>query len=120
MNEIQFNATLVASKGGASINKSANCTLSMAGSQMVQQTQSIGTSVWVAVDVGNLAGVAAKLMIVNLDSTNYVQLAGDDAGAQLQDKIKAGLDFVLRSPVGTIYAKANTAACLIAVVAVDA
>jgi hypothetical protein len=118
-NETQYSASLQASKGGATINKAVSGYLTMSGSHMVQHTQSVGKDSWVAIDVGNLAGVPAKLMIVNLDSTNYVQLAGDDAGAQLQDKILQG-DFVLRSPTATIYAKANTAACLVAIVAVDA
>lgn len=119
-NEIQFSATVQANKGGASVNKSGSCTLNMAGSQMVQATQSIGTGTWTAISLGSLAGVPAKLMIINLDPTNYVQLAGDNAGAQLQDQLEPGGDFAVRSPVATIYAKAHTAACLIAVTAMDA
>ncbi|MDE2106985.1 MAG: hypothetical protein KGL39_57795 [Patescibacteria group bacterium] len=117
-NEIQFQGSLMASKNGTSINKNANANLSMAGSQMTQQTMNVPTA-WTLLVFGNLAGVPAKLMIKNLDPTNYVQLAGDNAGAQLQDKIQPGGDFVLRSPVGVIYAKANAAACLIEYAAMD-
>ena len=120
MNEIQFNATFRAAKLGAEVNKSANCTLTMAGTQMVQQTQSIPTTGWTSVSFGNLAGVPAKVMLINNDPTNYLQLAGDNAGAELQDKLQPGGDFVIRSPLAAIYAQSHTAACTLLVVAVDA
>ncbi len=118
-NEIQFNATLIANKAGASVNKSINTTLNMTGSQMTQATQTIGTGAWTAISLGNLAGVPSKLLIINLDTTNFVQLATDNAGVNITDKVVA-TDFVLRSPTATIYAKANTAAVLIAITAMDA
>lgn len=119
MNEIQFNANLQASKGGASILKSGNASLTMAGTQMAQSTQNIPTA-WTLLVFGNLAGVPSKLMIRNLDAANYVELAEDNAGAHKQDKLQPNGDFVIRSPVAAIYAKANTAACLIEFAAMDA
>ena len=91
----------------------------MAGSQMTSVTQSIGTGAWTALTLGNLAGVPAKLILQNQDAANYIQLATDNAGANITDKVLAQ-DFVIRSPVGTIYAKANTAAVLISITAMDA
>lgn len=118
-NEISFNATLSANKNLAGINRPASSSLDMSGSQMVQQTQTITTASWQAIDLGNISGNPKKLMIENLDTTNYVEIAEDNAGAHKQDKILA-TDFVLRSPVGTIYAKANGGSVLIAVTAVEA
>ena len=118
MNEISYNASMMAAKNGAVVNKSASATLTMTGTQMLQQTQSVTTS-WGAILLGNLASVPAKLMIQNLDTTNYIELAADLAGSYKTDKLLAQ-DFVMRSPTGTIYARANTAACLVSVTAVDA
>ena len=118
-NEIQFNATLQAAKGGAIVQKQGNCTLNMAGSQMVQNTQTITTGAWTAISLGNLAGVPRKLMIINLDPTNYVTLSGNNTGTQLQDQIQPNGDFVIRSPTATIYAQANTASVLISITAMD-
>jgi hypothetical protein len=118
-NEIQFNATLQASKGGATINKVAGCTLNMAGTQMAQITQSIPTA-WTLLVFGNLTGVPSKALIINLDPANYVQLAADNTGTQIQDEIQPGGDFVIRSPFAAIYAKAHTAACILSISAMDA
>lgn len=118
-NEIQVTANLQASKSGAAIQSQGNFTRDMAGSQMVQNTQSIPTA-WTLLVFGNLAGTPAKALIRNLDTTNYVELAEDNAGAHKQDKLLPNGDFVVRSPVGAIYAKANGAACILQFAAMDA
>jgi hypothetical protein len=119
MNEIQFSGSLQASKNGASVSKTGNCTLNMAGTQMAQGTFTVPTA-WTLLVFGNLAGIAAKVIIRNLDVTNYVQLAEDNAGAHIQDQLEPNGDFVIRSPYAAIYAKAHTAACLIEYAAMDA
>lgn len=119
MNEIQYSATLQASKGGATVSKSASAALTQTGDDSLQQTQDI-TTAGAQLDFGNITGAPAKLLIINLDATNYITLYGDSGFTQAQDKILPQ-DFILRSPSsGSLWAKANTATCKIQIVAAEA
>lgn len=119
-NEIQSSVTLKASKNGASVSVTATDTLDMSGNNMVQQPQSIATSA-TAIDLGNISGAPKKLLIVNLDPTNYVEIDSANTFDKFPQKILPGGDVILLSPqTGTIYGKANTAAVLINIVAVQA
>jgi hypothetical protein len=101
--------------GGLNISKSET----PAGVNEVDQRQSIPTS-WTALNVG-LTSPPDWLMVVNNDPTNYVQLATDNAGAKIFSKIKPGRFALLPAdPSVTYYAKANVAACIVAVAAVEA
>ena len=118
-NEIQYNVSLQAAKNGAQVIKSVSNVLTMAGDDMVQITQTVATSA-AALTFGAITGAPSKLLIVNLDATNFIELASDSGMVNGQDKILPG-DFVLRSPKSaTIYAKADTAACKVLIVAVEA
>lgn len=74
--EIQMTARLYASKNGAylpSVTYTKSAT--MVGTDMGSQTQSIGTSSSETLDVPVDVSTPYKLLISNLDNTNYVELS---------------------------------------------
>lgn len=73
---------------------------------------------WTAISLNNLASLDI-LMIHNTDDTNYIELASDAAGAHKFSKVAAGRANLISPSGNTIYAKANTAACLINVTATE-
>lgn len=79
-------------------------------------TQSIGTS-WEALDLGSLAAVRL-LGVVNNDPTNFVQLAYANDDSDIFAKLSPGDPFVGQPTSATIYAKADTAACIVSKLAV--
>ena len=118
-NETSFTASLTVSKGGATIDRSFSKSLDMTGAQMCNLTQNVGTSAE-AITFGDISGAPEKLLIKNLDATNYVEIDSADTFDKFPQKLVAG-DFILLSPqTGTIYAKANTAAVNILKLAVEA
>ncbi len=119
MNEVNISATLSAQKNNAAISRSEQGSLDMAGRQMTQLTQPLTAGVWTLVDIGKITGAPSKLLVKNLDATNYVELAADAAGATITDKLLPD-DFVLRSPVAVIYARAHAADCDLYVTATEA
>jgi hypothetical protein len=113
-NEINFNANLQVSKGGATLNtQPAAASLTMAGANVLYQTQSVPTA-GAALNLGLLTGTPKKLMLRNLDAANNITIYGDAGFTQVHDILTPG-DFVLRSPGAALYAKATTAACLLEV-----
>jgi len=79
--------------------------------------QTVGTSAE-AVDLGDIAAPAGLIMVVNRDTTNYVELALDSGMTQKFAKLKPG-EFACWQPAvaGAVYALANTAACICTVFA---
>lgn len=117
--EIQFQAALSASKNGARVSQSFGLAMDMAGEDMLGETQSIATSS-TALTFGGITGAPKKLLICNLDATNYVEIDSGTSFDKFPQKLEAG-DVILISPqTATIYAKANTAAVRIFKVAVEA
>lgn len=119
-NEIYNSSTLTANKGGVSVSQTASETITMDGDDMVQGTQVIGTS-WEAIDWGEITGAPRRVQLKNLDATNFVDLAtaNDDSGVfGILDANGGTASF--RPKVATIYAKADTAACRVSRVAVEA
>lgn len=109
--EIQMTARLYASKGGAylpSVTYTKSAT--MAGTDMGSQTQSIGTVVealGVPVDVSS----PYKLLISNLDNTNFIE-AGFVSGTYTM-RIPAGETMLMPYVTATLYLKADTSAVTI-------
>lgn len=109
--EIQMTARLYASKGGAflpSVTYTKSAT--MAGVDMGSQTQSIGTTVEalaVPVDVGT----PYKLLISNLDNTNFVE-AGFVSGTYTM-RIPAGETLLMPYVSAILYLKADTSSVTI-------
>jgi len=109
--EIQMTARLYASKGGAflpSVTYTKSAT--MAGTDMGSQTQSIGTTVEalaVPVDVGT----PYKLLISNLDNTNFVS-AGFVSGTYPM-RIPAGETLLIPYVSATLYLISDTSSVTI-------
>jgi hypothetical protein len=114
--EIQMTARLYASKGGAFLpsvtyNKSAT----MVGTDMGSQTQSIGTSSSETLDVPVDVSTPYKLLISNLDNTNYVELSftsGFAAGAGTM-RLPAGETMLIPYINTNLYLIANTSSVTI-------
>lgn len=109
--EIQMTARLYASKGGAylpSVTYTKSAT--MAGVDMGSQTQSIGTAVE-SLDVPVDVSSPYKLLITNLDSTNFVEL-GFVSGTYTM-RIPAGETLLMPYVSATLYLKADTSAVTI-------
>ena len=102
------------SNGAQTLQLQKTLTEDLVGSAINGNQQSVGTS-WAALDLGTVA-TADLLCVVNTDATNFVQLATDNAGAKLFSKLTAGrMAFFPPDPSVTIYAKADTAACVVQV-----
>lgn len=118
-NEITESAGLQASKNGAMVSRSYSAQLSMTGTHMTQDVQTIATTA-TALTFGGISGAPSKVMIKNLDAVNYVEIAADSGITQFVQKLMPG-DFILLSPEsGTIYGKAHTASVDIEKTAIEA
>ena len=117
--EITYNISVNASKGGARVSHGATKTLDMAGDDMLQSTQLIGTSAE-AITFEDISGAPAVLLIQNLDAANYVEIDSANTFDKFPQKLLAGESVLLKPQTGTIYAKANTAPVRILKVAVEA
>lgn len=106
--EIQMTARLYASKNGAylpSVTYTKSAT--MVGTDMGSQTQIIGLTVE-ALDVPVDVSSPYKLLISNLDNTNYVEL-GFVSGTYTM-RIPAGETLLIPYVNATLYLLANTSA----------
>ena len=107
-NEVEMSARLYASKGGAVINSQSYSTVAnMTGTDMGQQTQVIGLTVE-SLDVPVDVTSPYKLLISNLDNTNYVEL-GFVSGTYTM-RIPAGETLLIPYVSATLYLLANTSA----------
>lgn len=120
-NEIGITASLMSRRTTPAMKASAQATPTQVGSRFKIAIQEIGTAAE-QLDFGDVAaGTVGYVMVENLDTTNYIQL-GLDSGVSTQifAKIPAGLFVILTPNSNTIYAKANTAAVYVRVMAVEA
>jgi hypothetical protein len=117
-NEITQTTTLLASKGGAAVSMTASTRIDMTGNGMVQATQSIGTTAEL-VDFADLAGAPASVAIKNLDPTNFIEIGGDSGLTVFKLKLRAGQSALFQPSSATLYAKADTAAVRVQIVAMD-
>ena len=114
--EIQMTARLYASKNGAylpSVTYTKSAT--MVGTDMGSQTQSIGTASSETLDVPVDVSTPYKVLISNLDRTNYVELSftsGFVAGAGTM-RLPAGETMLIPYINVNLYLIANTAAVTI-------
>lgn len=117
-NEITQTVTLEATKGGASVKISNTKRIDMAGNEMVQSTQSIGTSAEALV-LGDVSGAPSTISIKNLDPTNFVEIGGDSGLTVFKIKIRAGHAALFQAAAVPLYGKADTAAVRIQIVAME-
>jgi hypothetical protein len=110
-NEITYQVAISASKSGAVISSGTlSDTVDMTGGDVLAATQNIGTSNE-QIDVASIAN-DCRIVIKNLDATNYVEVFKDSGNTHLLSKLAAGEACLLTQvPSATLYARANTAAC---------
>jgi len=118
-NELYYALELTARKGGAVVSQSTSGNTTMAGDDMLQGTQVIGTSSEV-VDFAEISGAPSMVLIQNLDATNFVEIGGDSGLTVFKLKILAGKAILISPSSATMYAKADTASVRIQVIAAEA
>jgi len=118
-NEGYFAIQLQATKSGAKVSASTSGRFDMAGTDMLQATQTIGTTAEL-VSFGDITGAPQQVMIQNLDATNFIEIGGDSGLTVFKIKLAAGKSTIFTPTSGTIYAKADTAAVNIMTVAIEA
>ena len=96
-------------KNGAAISQNVSINLDVAGDQLCQNTQEIGTTAEL-LTFGNIASTPQAIMIRNLDATNFVEIGGDSGLTIFKIKIPAEQSVYFTPTSATIYAKADTAA----------
>lgn len=109
-NELKIIVSLDFSKGGAKADRAESIRVDVTGDAFTHEVQAVGTSEEELAQGADL-GTPGYIFIKNLDDTNYVEV-GSTTGVY-DIKLKAGEIAVYRHNGTTIYAKANTAACLV-------
>lgn len=120
-NEITSNSKLAGSKNGTTVTLEVNTQRDLTGVGLHSQQLSIGTSAEQITWPGDLTSEGiTEVCIKNHDATNYVEVGGDSGLTVFKLKVPAGCTakFFTSSGNPTVYAKANTAACIVTVVAV--
>ncbi len=119
-NELTLTGSLSFAKGRvAAVGMSkVGVQFTVSGSKYTRQTISAGTSAFVALDKGGI-GTVGYLYIQNLDVTNYVEIA-EATGGTGTIKLKAGEFALFRCATSTPSVKANTAACILEYLMVEA
>ena len=97
-------------KNNVSVNRSHSITVDVTGDAFTYQIQEIGT-VEEIVEQGADVGTPGYILMRNLDATNYIEI-GSTTGVY-DIKLQAGEVAIYRHNSATIYAKANTGACLL-------
>lgn len=118
-NEIGLGLNLVANKGGISINRNFNESITMSGSHENQTVMDVTTSA-ANIPLGSIA-TAGLVLLHNLDPTNFI-LIGSTVSASFVGpfKIKPGEAFPVRfNPSITLQAKADTATCQMEIIALE-
>ena len=117
-NEITARASLSVAKNAAAVANDFTITATLAGTKFFSNIQNIGTTAE-ALDFNDLA-TANLLLVKNLDATNYVEIALDSGLTYKFAKLPPGEFLLLRPTTATLYAKANTAAVNVLVLASEA
>lgn len=119
-NEITDNMSFSVVKGGVTAAMTLNLQRTLTGVGAFTGRQTIGTSAEALVFPSDLTTEGmTKVTFKNEDSTNYVELALDSGMTNIFAKIPAGQGMTLCCHTGnpTYYARANTAAITLAMVA---
>ena len=108
-NEIAISVSISFSKGGATVSRLEAIQVTVTGDAFSHEVQEVGTAEEELAQGADL-GTPGYMFIKNLDATNYVEV-GSTTGVY-DIKLKAGEIALYRHNSATVYAKANTAACL--------
>lgn len=117
-NEIYASIQATARKNGAEVAINTSFNLTMTGDGMFNATQSIGTTAE-TVSFGDITGAPGMVIVKNLDDTNFVELGGDSGLTVFKTKLLAGQWCMFQPTSGTMYAKADTAAVRVQVIATE-
>ena len=104
-NELRLQVDLRYNKNGRIIEEKESIWVDVAGDNVIRNIQEVGTSEEALQSIDG--GTQGYLLIKNLDSTNYVEVG---LTGEYTAKLKAG-EIALFRCAGTVFAKANTAAC---------
>lgn len=117
-NEIAVSANLSVGINGVTSSLTASKTANFTGPSQFQNVQAVGIAAE-QLDLGEATFTCQYIMLKNLDATNFVQVALDSGvSTQIFGKLMPG-DFMLLPPqTSTLYLKANTAPCNVAVEAI--
>ncbi len=115
-NELNISVSLSFRKGGASVDRAESGSFTVTGDAFSHEVQEVGTSEEQLAQGADL-GTPGIVFIKNLNATYYVEI-GSTTGVY-DIKIKAGEFALYRHNSATIFAKANTAACLVEYIIVE-
>ncbi len=120
-NELTLTGSIAFAKGAvATVSLQKNgAQVTVAGANYARQTASVGTSAFAELPIGDVVA-AGYVFIQNLDATNYVELAADASAAAACIKLKPGEFAIFRCDTSTLAAKANTAACIVEYLLIEA
>lgn len=117
---ISFNGRLAITGDGVSFSLDKSVSATQAGADSTAETQSIGTSAE-AIDLASDMSGLGYVMLVNLDATNYIEIALDsNVSTQIFARLRAGEFCIVPVATFTLYAKANTGSCVLAKLAIEA
>lgn len=119
-NEITATAGLVCTKSGTTVNGTTVKVITLTGSGQWSNTQAIGTAAELIAYPSDLTTEGITyIYFKNDDATNYIEIALDNF-TNVFLKLLAGQCALIRSHTAnpTHYARANTAACNLRIVAV--
>lgn len=120
-NELTLTGSIAFAKGSigtVNLTKSG-AQFTVSGTNYARQTVSVGTSAFVALDVGGIT-TAGYVFVQNNDQTNYVELAADDTSAAACIRLLPNEFAIFRCDTSTLSAKAHTAACVIEYLLIEA
>ena len=108
--EITVTLSVVYDNNGVEFTRSLSDSITQTGDTFTWEIQSVGTSEEELAQGAEL-GTPGIMVVHNLDATNYVEI-GSTTGVY-DIKLLAGEFAIYRHNSATVYAKANTAACLV-------
>jgi hypothetical protein len=114
-NELTSSVSLTYSKGGAVAAVTASKQTDITTGRTLDVTQVIGTSEE-SVSLVDISSVE-EVVIQNLDATNFVEVGA--VTTQYSIKVKPGRLALFQPSANALFLKANTAACLVRIVAVN-
>ncbi len=115
-NEISLNLTVTVSMSGQSATGSVAGQSDATNGAFIGNEQIIGTTAE-TIFLGDIGATPVFLFVRNMDDTNFVQVDNVNTMANFPQKISPGKGVFLFPQTGTIYCKADTAACKVWVVA---
>jgi hypothetical protein len=119
-NEIRLTVSLTAAKGSVGITTGQIAkSIDMAGTDMLYATQHIGIAAE-TINFADITGQPGAVLLVNLDPTNFIEVAHEVGMTNKICKLLPGVPCFLPLPPATLYAKADTATCDLLVAAVEA